>query len=259
MARYSEAGGGLMAGGLTYAALFALLPALVLITGILGFIVDDVDRRRAIVEGIGESLPPLRGLLDASLDQIAEGAASAGTHRSDRRSRGGRPGFYGSLDEAFARIFGGPRRRGFLAQTIRGLLSVVLLISVFLVALILTGIASFLAEQTASRFGADTRLFWAVVTPLLTLLTFVGAMVGALPLGAARRCPVAASPAAGVRVGFALTVLTMVFSYIAPRLIGAAAALRHVRGDLRGDDLAVVRVPADAARRGVGPRRGRLR
>src|SRR6266540_4202764 len=76
---YGDAGGGLLAGGLTYSALFALLPSLLLLTGILGFVVDDPERRAAIVAGIGETLPPLRGFVATSLAQITDGAAGFGT------------------------------------------------------------------------------------------------------------------------------------------------------------------------------------
>ncbi len=222
MDRYGAAGGGLIAGGLTYSALFALLPALLLLTGILGVLVDDVDRRRAIVESIGESLPPLRGFLSASLEQITEGAAGAGTVGLVGLAWGASR-FYGSLDDAFARVFDGARRRGFVAQTVRGLASVLLLISVFLVALILTGIASFLAEQTASRFASDTRTFWGVLTPILTLVVFVAGMAVIYRVVPARHIPWRSIVLPAVLVGAALTALTQLFSYIAPRLIGAAA------------------------------------
>lgn len=220
--RYGAAGGGLMAGGLTYSALFALLPALLLLTGLLGFLVDDIDRRRAIVESIGESLPPLRGFLAASLDQLTEGAAGAGTVGLIGLAWGASR-FYGSLDEAFARVFHGVRRRGLVDQTVRGLASVLLLISVFLVALILTGIASFLAEQTANRFASDTRTFWGIVTPLLSLVVFIVGMAVLYRVVPARHIPWRSVVLPAAVIGTALTVLTQFFSYIAPRLIGAAA------------------------------------
>lgn len=222
MDRFGLAGGGLLAGGLTYAALFALLPALLLLTGVLGFLVDDDDRRRAIVEGIGESLPPLEGFLAASLEQITEGAAGAGTIGLIGLAWGASR-FYGSLDDAFGRIFHSAPQRSFVARTIRGILSVVLLLTVFLSALILTGIASFLAQETASRFGADTRMFWGIVTPLMTLGVFVGGMALIYKVVPARNVPWRTLLLPAVVVGTLLTVLTQLFSYIAPRLIGAAA------------------------------------
>lgn len=219
---YGDAGGGLLAGGLTYSALFALLPSLLLLTGILGLLVDDPERRRAIVEGIGESLPPLRGFLQDSLQQITDGAAGAGGIGLLGLAWGASR-FYGSLDDAVGRIFRRAPKRGFVTRTLRGILSVLLLVSIFLVALIFTGIGSYLAAQTAARLGGDSRQFWQVVTPVLTGILFVGAAVLIYRLVPAIRVPWSAAVVPAVLVGIGLTVLTQVFSLIAPQLIGAAA------------------------------------
>jgi membrane protein len=220
--RFGDAGGGLLAGGLTYSALFALLPALLLLGGVLGFLVDDPARREAIVQSIGESLPPLQGLVRESLAQLTEGAAGAGTLGLIGLAWGASR-FYGSLDDAFARIFMQAERRGFVAQTLRGFASILLLISVFVAALVLTGFASFLAEQTTGRFLGDTRRFWAVVTPLMTLALFVGGMTIIYRVVPARHIPFSALRLPAVVVGFVLTLETQLFSLIAPRLIGSAA------------------------------------
>jgi membrane protein len=222
MAIYDDAGGGLLAGGLTYSALFALLPSLLLLTGILGLVVDDPERRRALVQGIGDSLPPLRGFLDDSLQQITDGAAGAGGIGLIGLAWGASR-FYGSLDDALGRVLRRAPKRGFVARTLRGLLSVVLLVTIFLGSLILTGIGSYLAAQTAARLGADSHVFWQVVTPLLTALVFVGAAVLCYRLVPAFHVPWSAAVLPAVVVGIALAALTQLFTYLAPRLIGAAA------------------------------------
>ncbi|MDQ2964263.1 MAG: YihY/virulence factor BrkB family protein [Chloroflexota bacterium] len=219
---YDDAGGGLLAGGLTYSALFALLPSLLLLTGILGFLVDDPDRRRAIVEGIGRSLPPLSGFLQESLQQITEGAAGAGLIGLVGLAWGASR-FYGSLDDAVARLFRRAPKRGFVARTLRGILSVVLLVTVFLGSLILTGIASYLADQTAARLGTESRVFWQFVTPVLTGIVFVIAAVLIYRLVPAIHVPWSTALLPALLVGTALAALTQLFSYLAPRLIGAAA------------------------------------
>jgi membrane protein len=216
---YGAAGGGLLAGGLTYSALFALLPSLLLLTGILGFVVDDPERRVAIVRGIGEALPPLAGLVSASLQQITEDAAGFGLVGLIGLAWGASH-FYGSLDDAFARIFHDEPRRGFVVRTLRGLSSVVLLVTVFIAALVLTGIASYLAEQTTSRFGDGSKLFWQIASPVLAGVVFVAATAAIYRLVPAQATPWRAVGPPAVVVGVALTLLTQLFSYIAPRLIG---------------------------------------
>jgi membrane protein len=216
---YGAAGGGLLAGGLTYSALFALLPSLLLLTGVLGFIVDDPERRIAIVRGIGNTLPPLQGLVSASLDQITENAAGFGTVGLITLAWGASH-FYGSLDDAFARIFHDEVRRGFFVRTLRGVLSVVLLVTVFIAALVLTGIASYLAAETASRFGGDSQGFWQFASPALAGVVFVVATATIYRLVPARPTPWRAVGPPAVVAGLALTLLTQLFSYVAPRLIG---------------------------------------
>jgi membrane protein len=216
---YGAAGGGLLAGGLTYSALFALLPSLLLLTGLLGFVVDDPERRVAIVRGIGEALPPLAGLVSASLAQITEDAAGFGIVGLIGLAWGASH-FYGSLDDAFARIFDDAPRRSFLIRTVRGLLSVVLLVTVFIAALVLTGITSYLAEQTTSRFGDESKGFWQVAAPVLAGVVFVTAPAAIYRLVPAQSTPWRAVGPPAVVVGVALTLLTQLFTYIAPRLIG---------------------------------------
>ncbi len=219
---FGTAGGGLLAGGLTYAALFALLPALLLLTSVLGLLVEDPERQRAIVESLGQSLPPLRGIVDATLERIAQGATISGTVGLIGLAWGASR-FYGSLDDAFARIFTNVPPRNIIEQMVRGVVSVVLLVSMFIVGLALTGIASFLAEQTTARFGGSTATFWSVVTPLMTLVVFVAGMGAIYRLVPPRHVPWRVLILPAVLVGIGLTLVTQLFSYVAPRLILNAA------------------------------------
>ena len=222
LAAFDEAGGGLLAGGLTYSALFALLPTLLLLTGILGLVVDDPERRRAILESLGDALPPLREFLEANLDALTDGATGFGILGLLGLAWGASR-FYGSLDDALGRIFSSDPRRGLVAKTVRGLLSVVLLISVFIIALVLTGIASYLAAETAAALGTEARTFWGVVTPALSAVVFVvttGAVYRLLP---ARTVSWRALWWPALVVGIGLAAITQLFSYVAPRLIGSAA------------------------------------
>jgi membrane protein len=219
---YDAAGGGLLAGGLTFSALFALLPAVLLLTGILGFLVDDPERRRAIVRGLAEALPPLREILEASLEAAARGAVGFGVLGLLGLAWGASR-FYGSLDDAFARIFRDAPARGFVDRTIRGLLTVLLLVGSFLAALVLTGIASFLVEQTGRQLDADVAGFWTLATPVAAALVFVVATVIIYRFVPARAPAWRALLPPALVAGLAMALLTQLFSYVAPRLIGTAA------------------------------------
>lgn len=219
---FDEAGDGLIAGGLTYSALFALLPALLLLAVVLGLAVDDPERRAEIVRALGDTLPPLRGILDEALVQMGEGAVGFGTLGLVGLAWGASR-FYGSLDDAFARIFRSAPKRGLVARTLRGVLSVVLLVSVFIAALILAGLASYLAAETAAVLGTETRTFWQLATPVVTSLVFVVAVLAVYRLVPARRVTWSASVVPAIVVGVVLAAITQVFSLVAPRLIGSAA------------------------------------
>ena len=49
--RYDRAGGGLLAAGLAFSSLFALLPAILLIIGLAGLLLSDPERREALRVG----------------------------------------------------------------------------------------------------------------------------------------------------------------------------------------------------------------
>ena len=221
MTVYDEAGGALLAGGLTYSALFALLPALLLLSGILGIVVTDPDRRRAIVEGIAASLPPLRDFLDTSLEALSNGAVGFGVLGLLGLSWGASR-FYGSLDDAFARIFRDVAARGFVARTLRGFVSVILLVTTFLVTLALTGLTSYLIGQVGERVAGADRVI-QLIPPIAAALVFVIASIAIYRVVPARTPTWRALLPPAIVAGIAMAILTQVFSYIAPRLIGAAA------------------------------------
>jgi membrane protein len=219
---FGRAGGGLLAGGLTYSALFALLPGLLLLTGIIGIIVDDPARRAAIVENIGVVLPPLEDFLAVSLEQITEGAVGFGILGLVGLAWGASR-FYAALDDAFARIFHLAPKRNFVVRTIRGIVSVVLLVTVFVTALFLTGVVSVLATEAEAIFGDQVAVFWRYAPALLAAVVFVVGVALIYRIVPARSISWSAVWLPALVVGIVLALLTQLFSFIAPRMIGAAA------------------------------------
>ncbi|MES1239550.1 MAG: YhjD/YihY/BrkB family envelope integrity protein, partial [Chloroflexota bacterium] len=73
--RYGAAGGGLLAGGLAYAALFAIVPGVVLLAGVAGLVYADPAAREQAVAVLAGVLPPLRDVVDAVLAEVARSAA----------------------------------------------------------------------------------------------------------------------------------------------------------------------------------------
>jgi membrane protein len=221
--RYGAAGGGLLAGGLAYIALFAIVPLTALMAGIIGLVVDDADRRAAVVAAIADVLPPLRDVVRLVLDEAAD-AAGAISVLGGLALVWGASRFAVAFQDAMARIFGGERRRGFVASNVAALVAVLGLIGVAILGAILAGLSSFL--DAAEEHGGP--VVGLVVGTGLAIVPSVGAVVSIALVY--RVVPVIAPgwraivPPA-ITVGIVLTVLTRVFVFIAPRLVGAAATI----------------------------------
>jgi membrane protein len=221
---FNTAGGGLLAGGLAYAALFALLPGLLLITGLLGLLIRDPAREHEIVATIGQTFPPLAAIADQTLEQVSAGAVPVSVIGLGGLAWGASR-FYGSLDDAFARVFRDAPARGLVDRIIRGLVSVVFLVVVFLGGVVLTGIASAVVEESpfGMAMGDATRALWRLAGPTAATVVFVVGVGIVYRIVPDRFVSVAAIRVPALVVGLALAVFTQVFTFVAPRLIGAAA------------------------------------
>jgi membrane protein len=221
---YDAAGGGLVAGGLAYAALFALLPGLLLVLSVVGLLVDDKAVRADIVAAIATAVPPLESLASQALEQVASGAvptsivAVLGLLWGSSR-------FYVALDNAFARIFHKAPRRNQLQQSVRGLILMVMFIALPVTALVIGSVTSWLLDvaPAGAEVSGVVRAIWQVASPLGSVLLFVAAAALVYRFVPARRVPrQALLPPASV-VGIVLAAFTQLFTFIAPRLVGAAA------------------------------------
>jgi membrane protein len=221
---FDAAGGGLLAGGLAYAALFALLPGLLLLTGLLGLLIADPVREHEAVAAIGQTFPPLAGIADQTLSQVSRGAVPVSLIGIAGLAWGASR-FYGSLDDAFARIFAKTPARGLVERIVRGLVSVVFLVVVFLGGVVLTGVASALADTSPFGIpvGEGTRLLWRLIGPALAAAAFVAGVGLIYRLVPDRRVSIRALWLPALVVGVALALFTQLFTLLAPRLIGAAA------------------------------------
>ena len=76
--RYSVSSGPVLARGLAYAALFAVVPALLVVVSIAGFFVQDPATRDEIVEIVADQFPPLAPLIEEVLLSAGELAATTG-------------------------------------------------------------------------------------------------------------------------------------------------------------------------------------
>jgi membrane protein len=222
--RYSAAGGGLLAGGLAYAALFAIVPGVLLLAGVVGLVVADPVEQAKVVAVVVGVLPPLRSLIEAVLSEAAQAAAPVsilgaivlvwGTSR-----------FVVAFEDAIARVMGGDRRRGLVATNLGALAAVVLMIGAIVVSTLVSGLVAFL--EAGVELGV-LQVLGDVVSIALGFLPIVATIVATVLVYRIVPLPAPTWRAVivpGITVGLALTVLARVFAFLAPRLIGAAALL----------------------------------
>jgi membrane protein len=221
---YDGAGGGLVAGGLAYAALIALLPGLLLMLSIFGVMIEDEATREQIVRFIGNAVPPLEEIARTAFVQVSAGAVPTGVIALVGLLWGASR-FYASLDYAFTRIFHGARRRNEIEKTLRGIVVTGLIVALPLAALIAGSLANWLLDL-APRGGdlpGVVRGLLQLATPVGSFLLFVTGTVAVYRFVPGNHVPMRAMLRPAILVGIVLAAFAQIFTFIGPRLTHTAA------------------------------------
>jgi membrane protein len=216
--RYNAGGGGLLAAGIAYNTLFALVPMALFAGGLLGFLVKDPESLAAIARLLTAWAPPLSSVIE----EVLGGLAVASPQLSIIGLVGmiwGATRLYASLETGVEAMFAGVPRRGIVSRTIRRVGSVLVIAAVVVTAFVASSLASFVAEL---GLGGGPVAFLAG-TALLALPIVVATVAVAMVY---RLVPPSAPPSeALVRpafvIGAGLVLLTRLFAVLAPRLLGA--------------------------------------
>ena len=219
---YGRAAGGLLARGLAFSALFALLPTLLLVLGLVGWVATDPASRDRINATLIAAAPPVAGLIRDSVAAVSDRAALA--------SILGIVGmvwtvsqFYGALDQAIARIYADVPERSAILRTVRGLAMVALLAG-SVVGLIVLGALTVALDALAVSNDPPVRVVAALLNSPLVLIVAFSLVVLLIYRTVPPRTPrwrAAVIPA--VFVGAVLVVLGQAFVLLVPRLVGAQA------------------------------------
>jgi len=223
MAAYNEAGGGLLAAGLAYGALFAALTGSLFAVGLIGFVVTDPDSRERIVSQISAQVPPLEPIVRDGLVTVAThagafsliGVAGLGWSASQ---------FYGSVDAAFGRIFRKAPERSPIDRILRGLVSVLIIVGALAAGIVTSGMQAMVSSGLPTGAAGDaTRLGFAVAYPAVTvvLVVFAVALIYKLIPNTHVAWRTLAAPA--LLAGLVIAALTELFVFLAPRLVGSLA------------------------------------
>ncbi len=224
LATYDAAGGGLVAGGLAYSALLALLPGLLLVLSVVALIVNDPGVRDQIVTLIAQAVPPLHDVARTALEQVSAGAAPTGIVALVGLVWGSSR-FYASLDTAMSRVFRSAPRRNAVVQTVRGVLVSVLLVATPVAALIGGSMLSWLLDLAPAGVEIQglVRGVLQIVAPFTSFVVFVLGTTVVYRFVPARHVSMWALMPPAVSVGLVLAIIAQVFTFLAPRLAGTAA------------------------------------
>ncbi len=216
--RFGAVDGGLLAAGIAYNAVLALIPLGLLASGLAGFLLVDPASRTDVIVAIGALVPPLEGVVaeivggltaaSPSLSVIGLVLAAWGTSR-----------LYASLESAVLQLDATAPRRGLLRRTARRLGSIAIVAGVLLAALLAAPVLALAVELRGSGPLAPQLLdlLLAVVPP-----AFAAAALAAIYRVIPTRRPSWRAIALPAVVGaIALVLVTRVFVFLAPRIFGA--------------------------------------
>ncbi len=219
---YGRAAGGLLANGLAFSALFAAIPTTLLVFALAGWLANDPAIRDSLSQSLINAFPPIEDLIEASLDAITQGAAAAsiiaivGLVWTVSQ-------LYGALDVAFARIFADVPERDIVRRTARGLVVVAILAVLILGFVVAATLSTAITSTTDLAIPIVTTLAdLAGSTPFLIVLAIAAILIVYHELPPkAPSWQAAWLPA--VVAAFGIVLLTQIFTFLVPRLVGVAA------------------------------------
>jgi membrane protein len=217
---YNAAGGGLLSAGLAFGALFAIVPGILAIVGLLGILIDDPTKRAEIVSWIVRQIPPLEAVAKTVVDSLVSGSRVA-TVVGLIGVIWGASGFYGSLDGALSRLLPGPGTRGVIEQRIRGVIGVFALVGTALAGVVVSSAIGVAISRLAVP-GFDILPAMGPVGACLVGIAVVIIVLVVVPRNPPSR-RAASWPA--ILGGIAIGLLTSLFGLVEPYLVGGFAGL----------------------------------
>ena len=248
---YGLAPGGLLANGLAFTTLFAVVPIALVTLGVAGLLVKDPEVQQQLATALSSLVPPLQDLIQNALVSMAQGAAVtsligvAGLIWTVSQ-------FYVTLDVAFSRIFTDRPERDVVATNGSGFVWVAGLIGV-VVALIVGGALATAAEALLPTTSTWLTAFGRIVSspPMVALVTVL-VVLGVYQLVPPRRPPLRAAvpPGRRRRPGDLPARSAIPVRGAADR--GDGRAGRAARHGVHRARVAVVLIPGVAVRRRLG-------
>jgi len=209
----NQAGATLFAAALAFATMFAIIPIVLLMAGVLGWLVDDPTQRQRLLDQLISQVPPLADFFETSLQGVVNGRGALSLVGVVGLLWGA-SAFYGSLDEVMRRIFAGGGIRGEIDRRVRGVLTVGVLILLVVGTVSLSGLFASLDRLIGGL------AIWGFLVPVVALAVFVVVVLAVYLLVPTAPPSVRAAFWPAVVAGIGIGVLTNLFGVLAPFLIG---------------------------------------
>jgi YihY family inner membrane protein len=225
---YNAAGGGLLAAGLAFSALFAGLTALLFAVGVVGYLIPSDAAGKPILDVFTGEL--------ASLAPVARNALATISHNAGAFSIVGLAGlawgasqFYGAIDEAIARLFARTPARGMFDRILRGFASVLLLVGGLFAGIAISAVQAFVSGGIGSGLEGDLgRAFSTIGSIAATAVAAIAVVAILYRIVPNTKVPMSVLRLPAIAAGLVLTVLTRLLVYIAPLLAGALSVFGSV-------------------------------
>jgi membrane protein len=219
--RYGRNGGGLLAAGIAFNTLFAVIPLAIFASGVIGLIVRDPAAQESIAAFLAGLAPPLAAFLDQTVGNLVAASASL-TIIGLIAAAWGATRLYASIELGVQGMFRGVKARDIVAKTVRRAAFILVITAVVAAAIVASTLSAVVGTATSSSTGLlalveSAALF--VVPYALAILAIAAIYRFVPPIRPPLGC--VAPPAIGA--GIAIVLLTQLFTLIAPRLIGANA------------------------------------
>lgn len=212
----NETGAPLFAAALAFGTMFAFIPLVLLLSGVIGWLVDDPIQRASLLAQLVGYVPPLADFFRTSL----EGAVAGRSALSIVGVIGllwGASAFYGVLDEVMRRLFSGGGLRNEFARRVRGLATIVILVLLIIGTVSLSSVWALLDQLVGGLF------IWRYAAPLVALAAMVLVVLAVYLVVPTAPPSLRAASWPAIVAGIAIGLLTNVFSLLAPLLIGGLA------------------------------------
>jgi membrane protein len=186
--------------------------------GVVGFIVEDPSQQEAVLEQLIGYFPPLAEFFADSLNGLVNNRGAL-TVIGLVGLLWGASSFYAGLDEVMRRIFSGGYIRGQFDRRARGIIAIVILITLLVITILLSSVWAFI-----NQLVGDLAV-WRYAVPTIALVLFIIVVLVVYLLVPTAPPSIRAALPPAILAGVGIGLLTNLFGILAPYLIGSLAGL----------------------------------